>query len=1010
MVKNLIWLVCMPAFLLAAPEGMQVESGQARLQQVGPTTYITTETPATSLQFSSFNVAKHEGVHLQQPAASSRALCRINNAAPSQIDGSLVSNGIVYIVNPAGVIFGPTATVNVAGLVAAASNLSNQDFLNQVDRFTQSAGKVLFQGKAVAKFVSLVGARVANSGIIKADDAVALASGDEVILGKQGSHVFVSGISSKGLQLSERLKGAGVYHSGLIKAKKVSLGAGDLYTLGIHEAAAGKIEAEHIDVIALSHAGLNATKEKVHLEGDHLNAQSISISASEVDLESLKINPNQALNIDADQIGIQRMLDVHSLNLRSSGDIHLGKVKAQAAITLDAAGSCTVAAPLQADYLQVQAKQFVFPGDINTSRGIDLSASVDLEGRDLNLTSAFVRLSQISNAQNLRVSAKNIYLNNSIQAQGTLYFSGDVIVDAPFSVSVAATDIVYTGDLQIGAVGVTIGDSTTSSISFLKNVYSFLDVFGDLSLITTRAGNITTLGNFGTNDAGDPGLLLGDVSVLQTAGVVLDIAAGTFSIEGGVDARSFTLNATSGSASFKRHIKTKLEEANGGDVVVAASGPIEVHGHINTSSPRLSTPLEEGNDGGSVSLISTGSDVTVHNINTSGSSGIGAGGSAGDITIKASFDRIFEPTMTFKPKGRIKLEGEYITARGGSAGEEGIPGEDGSVYLARTASDASYRQYFPDRATICGSSKGSNLTIQAKDIVAAQNEIWTQLGDLTLRASRNIFIGDHIALGNMTLSAERFYILRHDGGNIILSNGERGQAPSVQATAGKALTQTGLVTLAGIGTGDFVAQSLAFNGMQLLQMERLLLFRKYLLDFNVNLIQSMTPSIAPVLYNPRSLVSHLDFSPKLTNTEAAPLGILAKMIESDLSSVAPNEMHAWHALRDEVLQDKNPIEGAVNVYEKKASLGLFDPNRFVDGLAMNKRGKRALSYIEKVSSLLEGIRGVSASKSKWITYLINRFTKPLNVSEHNWDDIRKVATYRSEKAKAYKLKKGRVAF
>lgn len=68
-------------------------------------------------------------------------LNRINDNAPSQINGTLNANGVLYFVNPAGVQFGPGSVVNAASVIAAAGNFSNTDYLNNTDRF-QLTGEV----------------------------------------------------------------------------------------------------------------------------------------------------------------------------------------------------------------------------------------------------------------------------------------------------------------------------------------------------------------------------------------------------------------------------------------------------------------------------------------------------------------------------------------------------------------------------------------------------------------------------------------------------------------------------------------------------------------------------------------------------------------------------------------------------------------------------------------------------------------------------------------------------
>ena len=119
-------------------------------------------------------------------------LNRITGADPTTIRGTLRSNGIVYIVNPAGVIFGPNSVVDVGGIYAAAATIKNQDFIAGRDNFTNVSGRVVNRGTIHADSVAhLIGRRVANFGTVVADTGtVMMVAGDEVWIGERGGHVY----------------------------------------------------------------------------------------------------------------------------------------------------------------------------------------------------------------------------------------------------------------------------------------------------------------------------------------------------------------------------------------------------------------------------------------------------------------------------------------------------------------------------------------------------------------------------------------------------------------------------------------------------------------------------------------------------------------------------------------------------------------------------------------------------------------------------------------------------
>ena len=131
MASNLAWLfpLTLAKLVEAAPQGAQVVSGQAVIQQSTQTgksvTTVTQSSPKATLNWLSFNVGSSETVQFVQPSSSAVSINRISDPQGSRILGQLSANGQVWLINPAGVYFGPGAQVNVGGLVASTLNLSD---------------------------------------------------------------------------------------------------------------------------------------------------------------------------------------------------------------------------------------------------------------------------------------------------------------------------------------------------------------------------------------------------------------------------------------------------------------------------------------------------------------------------------------------------------------------------------------------------------------------------------------------------------------------------------------------------------------------------------------------------------------------------------------------------------------------------------------------------------------------------------------------------------------------
>ncbi|SDR33569.1 filamentous hemagglutinin family N-terminal domain-containing protein [Paraburkholderia fungorum] len=182
------------------PIGGQVTAGSATISQSGTKTTIQQGSPTLQLSWQSFNVGAAQSVDFVQPGRSSIAVNRILGSTPSQILGRLSANGQVWLINPNGVLFGPSAQVNVGGIVASTLDLDSGT-LNSNNRVFAGNGKgaIVNQGSIVAAdggYVALLGNHVSNQGIVSARlGTIALAGGSAATLTFDGSqlvHIQVS--------------------------------------------------------------------------------------------------------------------------------------------------------------------------------------------------------------------------------------------------------------------------------------------------------------------------------------------------------------------------------------------------------------------------------------------------------------------------------------------------------------------------------------------------------------------------------------------------------------------------------------------------------------------------------------------------------------------------------------------------------------------------------------------------------------------------------------------------
>ncbi|MBB3062777.1 GLUG motif-containing protein [Microbulbifer rhizosphaerae] len=177
----------LPALAEELPGSGTISAGSGSISSDGTDMMVTQSSERMSVNWLSFSIGEGNSVTFDQPSTSSIALNRVTGSDVSTIQGALNANGRVFLINPNGVLFNPTAQVNVGGLVASTLELSDEDFL---------AGHHTFEGDSTAAItnegtiraaqggaVALVAARIVNEGAIEAPGGtVALGSGSRVTL------------------------------------------------------------------------------------------------------------------------------------------------------------------------------------------------------------------------------------------------------------------------------------------------------------------------------------------------------------------------------------------------------------------------------------------------------------------------------------------------------------------------------------------------------------------------------------------------------------------------------------------------------------------------------------------------------------------------------------------------------------------------------------------------------------------------------------------------------------
>ena len=184
------------------PTGGAVNAGSASISTGTSQVTVQQSSNRAVIDWNNFNVSSGESVRFNQPGSNSIALNRVHDAGASVIDGAVNANGNVWVVNPNGMLFGRNAQVNVGGLLATTSNISNANFMSGHDIFDVPGNpnaSIVNQGRitvAESGLAALVAPTVSNHGSITARlGKIQLAAGDQFTVDLYGDGLINLAVS-----------------------------------------------------------------------------------------------------------------------------------------------------------------------------------------------------------------------------------------------------------------------------------------------------------------------------------------------------------------------------------------------------------------------------------------------------------------------------------------------------------------------------------------------------------------------------------------------------------------------------------------------------------------------------------------------------------------------------------------------------------------------------------------------------------------------------------------------
>lgn len=268
------------------PAGGVAIVGQATMVTTGNQLLVTTQNGAgtnhSAINWQSFSIPAGNTTYFQQPSASSTVINRVVTNTPSQIFGTLGSNGHLVLVNQAGIAVGAGAVVDTAGFTASALRMSDADALAGRLRFgdaNASAAGVSVQGSILARSGDVV---LIGSSVETGADALIQAPNGSTILAA-GQQIEITGRGLEGISLQVQAPTDRAINLGTLNGDAVGIFAGTLKHSGAIQATAATLEGGRVVLKALEQVEVGGRVGAIRQDG--VGGQ-VHVTAKDVVLKS----------------------------------------------------------------------------------------------------------------------------------------------------------------------------------------------------------------------------------------------------------------------------------------------------------------------------------------------------------------------------------------------------------------------------------------------------------------------------------------------------------------------------------------------------------------------------------------------------------------------------------------------------------------------------------------------------------------------------------------------------
>ncbi len=795
----------------ANPEGGVVVGGSATISGTGTgATTINQTSDRAIINWQDFSIGLGEITRFIQPGSDAAVLNRVLSGNPSQLLGTLQANGQVYLINPNGIVVGPSGVINASSFVGSTLNIADNDFMTggnlQFLGSTMAGVENLGTINALGGNIFLFGHTVKNSGTLKADGTVGLAAGTKIELRQSGNERI-------GVLLGDATtqSAVGVDNQGLIQATSAEI-----------QAAGGNIYA-----VAINNGGTIRATPTLTMEGGKLVLKSVGgtvVNAGTLDAS----NPNGkggTVEVLGDKVGLATTSVIDASGKTGGGKVLIGGdyqgqnaavpnasstfVSAGAVIKADATtvgdgGTVIIWSDVMTKYFgsisakggaqggnggfaEVSGKQnLVFKGlvDLSAANGVAGSLLLDpsaieivaVDPGDGSYTTDLTKVDQAGDA-NVGAAKTSIDVASINNALGTVTLAASVSITQNSGATIStAADLVFTAPL------ITLNDSVTSASLTLNS-----------SLITLNGTGVTTTGQQNYNgsvilnasqtfNANSSTITFGGTLLGQNTYNVNATANGGLTFSGDViQVVTLTIDSTAATTFSAKvtDVGTLTKNSAGStifnDEVVA--GTITIAGPTTLNNGNVTTTAGQTYNG----AVTLGANATLTGVGINLNAGVTGGGF--DLTLNDSTTTV--------------LDGTFSNIKNLTTDVAGATTINASITTTGS-------QTYNDPVTL-----GANVTLAGTDVTFGQTLNGAQ--DLTINASGTTtftgVVGGGTALTSLTTDAAGTTAIN---GGAVTTTGAQTYNDAVTLGAATTLASTGgsSITLGGTVNG---AQTLAVN-------------------------------------------------------------------------------------------------------------------------------------------------------------------------------------------------------